>query len=516
MPKRTVAIVGRPNVGKSALFNRLSRKQISLVYDQPGVTRDRIMIECEHRDRPYLLIDTGGIGLEDASGFEEQIEKEVAFSIEMATDLLFVVDGREGIHPLDEMIADRIRRLPADREVKSNITLVINKMDTAKQDDLEFEFAKLGIQQIIPVSAAHGRGIQHLLDEMTQGWKEQDSDASAEKSKAVNVAIVGRPNAGKSSLINAILEEERVIVSPVSGTTRDAVDVFYQHGDTEYCLVDTAGMRKKRRIDDELERAMASRSAHSINRADLCVLVIDAATGVSLQEKKIAGLIHRASKPCMIVVNKWDLALDAHLQSGEDGKITATSPAQFKEQFETALKRELFFLPYSPVLFTSALKRKNQSEVLEMIDLVQKVRSTQLPGGQLNKLLETAMRQHTPPRGDGRMKRQTLKIFYLTQDRDNLSTPTIVAFLNKKALWTDEYQRYLEQKIRNRWPLTGCPIVWVLRDKPDVRQREASNRSKPSRSDHSSKPEKPARKPAKTGRPAKKKPLSSSSKRKRR
>jgi GTP-binding protein len=478
--KRTVAIVGRPNVGKSALFNRLVRKQISLVYDQPGVTRDRVMMDCEHRGRPFVLIDTGGIGLEDESGFEEAIENEVSYSLAMATDLLFVVDGREGIHPLDELIADRLRHLSPDNPLKQRIFLVVNKMDTGKQDDEEYEFSRLGFKRLFPVSSAHGRGIQHLLDELTGEWEEEpeagDQESDGRKAGAVNVAIVGRPNAGKSSLINSLLNEQRVIVSPIAGTTRDAVDVHFVAKDVEYCLVDTAGMRKKRRIDNQLEQAMASRSAHSINRADICLLVLDASIGISSQEKKIAGLIEKAEKPCIVVVNKWDLAAQAHEEPGEDGKIRASSPEEFRQQYEKAVRRELFFLHHAPLVFTSALKDENLDDLIESLDMVRRVRETDIPGGPLNRVIENAMTRHRPHRGEGVRRKQRLKIFYVTQDRENRSTIALVAFLNHRDLWTDDYQRYLDQAVRKRWPLPGCPLVWVLRDKPDVRKKSASRR----------------------------------------
>lgn len=478
--KRTVAIIGRPNVGKSELFNRLVRKQISLVYDQPGVTRDRVMMECKHRERPFTLIDTGGIGLEDESGFEQAIENEVNFSLEMATDLLFVVDGREGVNSLDEAIADRLRHLPPDNPLKDRIFVVINKMDTAKQDDWEHEFSCLGFKRLFPVSAAHGRGIQHLLDELTRDWQEVEEGGDQKSEvRAVNVAIVGRPNAGKSSLINALINDQRVIVSPIAGTTRDAVDVHFVAKDIEYCLVDTAGMRRRQRIDTELEQAMASRSAHSINRADICLLVVDASIGISTQEKKIAGLIEKAKKPCLIVVNKWDLAVEAHQQPGEAGKNRATSPEEFRKQYETAVRRELFFLHHAPLVFISALQSYRLDDLIESIDLVRQARTTDIPGGPLNRVIEAAMTRHQPHRGEGAHRRQRLKIFYVTQDRENRSTIALVAFLNHRELWTDDYQRYLEQAVRSRWPLPGCPLVWVLRDKPDVRKKSSAPKGHP-------------------------------------
>ncbi len=463
-----VAIVGRPNVGKSALFNRLTGNQISLVYDQPGVTRDRITRDCVWQDKPFALIDTGGIGLEDDSGFEADIEKEVTLSIDLAHDILFVVDGREGVTPMDLEVAKRLRR------AKQRIFLVVNKMDTVKQDDWESDFYQLGFDQVFPVSAAHGRGVSALMESVSEAWSETEAGLPIED-RPLNIAVVGRPNAGKSSLINALLDKDRVIVSPVAGTTRDAVDVHFEHEGVKYCLVDTAGMRKRARLEDPLERAMTARSAHSINRADICVLVIDAQLGLAEQEKKIAGLIHKAGKPCLVVVNKWDLAREAQVfdQSGDRPK-DMPSPEKFLGMYREALLEQLFFLRFAPVIFTSALEKRRIGGWFDAVREICEARETVLSGGKLNSIIADAMRRHPPARQNNR----NLKIYYAAQKREDVTSTTLVAFINSSKLWTDDYERFLDQSIRKVYPLKGCPLLWILRDKGEQRlMREAKPRT---------------------------------------
>jgi len=465
--KPVMAIVGRPNVGKSALFNRLTGNQISLVYDQPGVTRDRITHDCIWESKPYSLIDTGGIGLEDESGFEADIEREVGLSIDLAHDILFVVDGREGVTPMDLTVAKRLRR------AKQRIFLVVNKLDTDKQEDWESEFHALGFDEVFPISAAHGRGIGALMERVSADWSDE-WDVAVED-RPLNIAVVGRPNAGKSSLINALLDKDRVIVSPVAGTTRDAVDVHFEHDGVEYCLVDTAGMRKRSRLEDPLERAMTARSAHSINRADICVLVIDAQIGLAEQEKKIAGLIHKAGKPCLIVVNKWDLARDAQVfDNTADRPKDMPSPEKFLGMYPEALLEQLFFLRFAPVIFTSALEKRRIGGWFDAVREICEARETVIPGGRLNSLVEESMRRHPPHRQNNRV----LKIYYMAQKREDVTSTTLVVFINNTRLWSENYERYLDQSIRKEFPLKGCPILWVLRDKGEQRlMREAQPRT---------------------------------------
>ncbi|MEM6821971.1 MAG: ribosome biogenesis GTPase Der [Verrucomicrobiota bacterium] len=468
--KPVVAIVGRPNVGKSALFNRLSRKQISLVYDKPGVTRDRITLDCIWKSKAFTLVDTGGVGLEDDSGFEADIEREVAIAIDLADDIFFVVDGREGVTALDKDLGRRLRR------ARQRIFLVVNKLDSSKQDDWEFEFLELGFEQVFPVSAAHGRGIAFLMDDVSKDWPAGNAGGSEVRNdEPLNIAVVGRPNAGKSSLINALLDEDRVIVSPLAGTTRDAVDVHFENEGQKFCLVDTAGMRKRSKLQDPLERAMTARSAHSINRADICVLVIDAELGAGVQEKKIAGLIQKAGKPCLIVVNKWDLARDAKVFDATADRGDLPSPEKFLGIYRDALYKEMFFLKYAPVVFTSALEKRRLGGWFDAVREICEARETLLPAGKLNRLIEEATKRHPPVR----VRNRSLKIYYIAQKRERVTSTTLVAFINNRDLWSDEYQRFLEQAIRTEYPLKGCPLLWHLKDKS---AQKSQRESKPKQS----------------------------------
>ncbi|MDR1192071.1 MAG: ribosome biogenesis GTPase Der [Verrucomicrobiales bacterium] len=450
--KPVLAIVGRPNVGKSALFNRIAGKQISLVHDRAGVTRDRVTHECVWRDHAFTLMDTGGIGLDDRSGFEAAIQREVNIALETATDLLLVVDGRAGVNPLDVEVARKLRR--ADKRV----ALVVNKLDTPETQNLAAEFYQLGFENVFPLSAAHGLGVEALMASLSKHWEKSTADADPAADAEFRVALVGRPNVGKSSLINALLRERRVIVSDIAGTTRDAVDVAFTHGDTDYVFVDTAGMRKKSRVKDALEQAMTSRTAHTINRAHLCVLVIDAPSGVSEQEKKIAGLIHEAGKPCVILVNKWDLSAQVELPGFE-----STTPREFLREYAESVKRQLFFVNYAPVLMVSAAKEKNLGLWLRVMEQVRRVSAAPLPTGQVNRVIQRAMQRHLPSSRQGRQ----LKIYYVSAQKETHGTPTLKVFINDRELWTPPYERFLEQQIRAEFDLTGCPLKWLLRDKKE-------------------------------------------------
>ncbi|MEM9398798.1 MAG: ribosome biogenesis GTPase Der [Verrucomicrobiota bacterium] len=465
--KPTLAIVGRPNVGKSALFNRICGKKIALVYDRPGVTRDRMTMDSCWNDKEFTIIDTGGIGLEDESGFEDEIEHEVGVAMNMATDILFVVDGREGLNPVDQAVAQKLRRS------KQRIYLVVNKIDTSKQLGDETEFYRLGFDHIFPVSAAHGVGVHEMMQEVTKDWSAFKE--SKPEQMELRVALVGRPNVGKSSLVNAVMNEERVIVSPIAGTTRDAVDVAMTYEEKNICFVDTAGMRRRTRVKDPLEQAMSGRSAHSINRAHICVLVLDSAQGVADQEKKIAGLIRDAHKPCIIVVNKWDLAVKALKSEAElqrnaeerDGLKPRPLPTvkKIKQDYEEALRNELFFLPYAPVLFLSAADRKNLKPFLNALLEVDVNRSVDLSTGELNRIMRQAFEAHHPARKTQGRRTRSLKLYYCSQLKEEHRTPTITLFVNDTDLLSDDYQRYLENFLRQRYPLTGCPIKWIIKSR---------------------------------------------------
>ncbi|MFQ3670172.1 MAG: ribosome biogenesis GTPase Der [Verrucomicrobiia bacterium] len=460
----TIALVGRPNVGKSALFNRLAGKEVSLVHDRPGVTRDRLVTEVRLGGHPATLVDTGGIGLEDTEGFDQAIRREVEIALASASAVVLVVDGREGVHVLDREVARLLRkaRLP--------VVVAANKLDTAALAEKAEAFHSLGFPVIVPVSAAHGTGIRDLVQAITADW-ESDPSGAARTEPALKVALVGVPNAGKSALVNSLLGQQRVIVSPVAGTTRDSVDIPFTVAEEPWCLIDTAGMRKRARVDDPLEAATASRTAHAINRADLCVLVIDAVRGVGVQEKKIAGLVREAGKACVIFVNKWDL-----VDTGPDQATEAQRQA-FRDQYETALRRQLFFLDYAPAVFGSALASWGGRRLLAQLERVRRARSTQVGTGVLNRILVAAQRARPLKRvrgGGG-------KIFYGSQlRREDLPCPTFALFLNRAAAWDESYGRYLEGLLRKKFSFEGCPIRWEIRersssgDRPRTGSREVS------------------------------------------
>lgn len=466
---RTVAIVGRPNVGKSALFNRLAGKQISLVFDRPGTTRDRLVTTCRRDGHEFTMIDTGGIGLEDNEGFGEAISREADLALATATDILLVVDARQGLAPLDREVAKRLRK--ANRPV----IVVANKVDEPeKMANIEAEFSELGFSHVFAVSAAHGHGIGELFEHLTREWPKPELAAAVADSKSndrpTRIAIVGRPNVGKSSLINAILSEKRAIVSPVPGTTRDAVDVSYVYNGRTFTFIDTAGMRQERRIHDELEAAMTGRSAHAINRADLAVLVIDAVTGVSMQDKKIAGLIQEAHCPCIVVVNKWDIPR-------EQGDASKTRERAYYD----ALQNDLFFVNYAPVLFVSAKSDERIEGLLKTALEIDRNRHYQFATGPLNRVISKAIERQAPPQISGKR----FKILYATQDpqekADRRAIPTLILFVNNPKLLTDSYRRYLEIQIREAFEIRGCPIRFLLRGRspeprggvPNKQPREA-------------------------------------------
>ena len=459
---RTVAIVGRPNVGKSALFNRLARRRISIVHDQPGVTRDRISVECRWDDEPFTLIDTGGIGSDVDTSFTEQVETEVSLAMQTADVILFMVDAQSGLTPVDQTLAKRLRK------VNKPILLVVNKVDHPKHEELDIDFARLGFKQSLCISAEHNKGIIDLVEEIQKllpKAPEVDPDAPAVE-VPVEIAIVGRPNVGKSSLINAILQDSRTMVSNISGTTRDAVDVPYRRGDHDYTLIDTAGIRPRGKQDSTVEIFSVMRSERSIRRADLCVLVVDATAGVTAQDKKIAGQIQEAEKPCLVAVNKWDLVKEA---------------ADFgtrKEQLEALIEKirvELFFVDYAPIIVLSALKGEGMTRLFKLIEQI-RVQSRQRIGtGPLNRLLAEALTAHPPP---ARQQNKRLKIVYATQPerqevaRTPIPIPSILMFVNQAALMVDNYRKFLDAQIRKEVPWTGLPLKFYFKER-EARGRRA-------------------------------------------
>jgi GTP-binding protein len=466
--EHTVAIVGRPNVGKSALFNALAGRDISLVFDRPGTTRDRLISSAKWGGYRLTLIDTGGIGMDDTEGFQDAIEHEVGLALAAATEIIFVVDARDGLTPLDQAVARQLRKSQCP------VFVAANKVDSDKQVNLDAEFTRLGFAGVFPVSAVHRRGLDDLREAVTANWGEpapEEEHGEVRPARPTRLAIVGRPNVGKSSLINALIAEPRAIVSEVAGTTRDAVDISYVWKGQPFLFIDTAGMRQERRLRDELERAMTGRTAHAINRADLVVLVIDASTGVSMQDKKIAGLIQDAKAPCIIAVNKWDLAR-------EQGDASKTREREYYEQ----VQRDIFFLNYAPVLFLSAKSGERIDGLLRTCATIAKNRTFRFQTGPLNRVISRAIEKYAPPLVRGRR----FKVLYAAQPKPKDSAreiPTLQLFVNSASLLTPAYERYLDLQLRESFDLRGCPIKLILRgrttqsrEKPDMQRKAPSKR----------------------------------------
>lgn len=447
---RTVAIVGRPNVGKSALFNRLAGKKIAIVHDQPGVTRDRIPAECRLGDAPFTIFDTGGIGADVDTAFKEQVRSEVDIAVETSEVLLFVVDGQDGLTPLDADLAKQLRR------VRKPIILVVNKIDHAKHGSYATEFARLGFERVVTTSAEHGHGMRVLVDNIEELLPPPvEEDEEAKNRRPLRVAIVGRPNVGKSSLTNAILGDNRTMVSPISGTTRDAVDIAYQRGDRHYVLIDTAGIRPRGKVDNSVEVFSVMRSESSIKRADLCCLVLDASVGVTAQDKKIAGIIQEAQKPCILALNKWDLI-----------KERTTGEGALKEVLEE-IASELFFLSYAPRLFVSAKTGASLTRLFKTIEKVEAGAHQRLGTGVLNRVLAEAFTQQPSAIRSGKR----FKVLYATVPEPEYKTPIpipeIVLFCNNEKYLDEHYKRYLEGKIREVVPYDALPILFRFRGREE-------------------------------------------------
>jgi len=445
--EHTVAIVGRPNVGKSALFNCMAGRDISLVFDRPGTTRDRMVTTARWDKHRLTLIDTGGIGVEDREGFGDDIAREVDLALAAATEIIFVVDAREGLTPLDQTVARLLRKS------QRPVFVAANKVDSDKQANLEGEFSRLGFKGVFPISAAHRRGLDELRDALVADWgaPAEEEEQVVRPARPTRLAIVGRPNVGKSSLINALMASPRAIVSEVAGTTRDAVDIAYTWKGEPFLFIDTAGMRQERRMHDALERAMTGRTAHAINRADVCILVIDASTGVTMQDTKIAGLIQEAHAPCMIVVNTWDLAR-------EQGDASKTKERDYYDQ----VKQDMFFLSYAPVLFLSAKSGERIEGLLKTCATIAKNRAFRFHTGPLNRVISRAMEKYAPPLVNGRR----FKVLYAAQQAAKEGAreiPTLQLFVNSPGLLTPAYERYLDLQIRESFELRGCPLRFVLR-----------------------------------------------------
>jgi len=454
---RNVAIVGRPNVGKSALFNRLAGRMISIVHDQPGVTRDRIASVCKLGSAPFEIVDTGGIGAEPDPDFAESTREGALIAIESADVILFVTDAHDGVAPLDAELATLIRT--SGRPV----VLVVNKVDVEAHESRADEFARLGFANTAVVSAAHGRGIGDLVT-LTESLLPEAAGEEAGKPDAPKLALVGRPNVGKSSLINAILEDKRTIVSDIPGTTRDAVDIATEREGKSYILCDTAGIRHRSKHNTSVEVFSVMRSEKTIRRADLNILVVDATTGVTSQDKKIAGLIQEANKPAIIALNKWDLI-------EPDGQ----SDSDLLREHVSRVRRELFFLDYAPVVVLSALTGENVRRIFTMVEKVRQHASRRAGTGELNRVVRAAVERQAPAiKGNRRFK-----ILYATQVNETgpsaIKPPQFILFVNDPSLLPDSYVNYLCARIRDKWEFPGLPILLRLRGREGKNARAMEN-----------------------------------------
>lgn len=436
--KPLVAIVGRPNTGKSTFFNRIVGKKVSIVDDTPGVTRDRIYRDVEWCGKQFTLVDTGGVQFDKDDDFTYHINKQVDIAIDLADLILFFVDGKEGVVHSDHIIAEKLRKSGKD------VLLVVNKYDTFDTDNL-YDFYELGIGEPIPVSGEQAKGLGDLLDKIVDHLKLEATEET--DSNELKIAIVGKPNTGKSSIINRLVGEQRVIVSNISGTTRDSVDIPFKCNKKKYILIDTAGMRRKRSIEDEtVERYSIFRTLDSIRRADVVVVVMDVSEEISEQDVKIAGLVHEQKKPTVIVMNKWD-------------KIEKDTNSMKK--IENKLKTELAFMSYFKLVFLSALTGKRMEKLMEAVDVVYENNTRRIKTRDVNDIIEDAVISTPPPSKNGKR----LKIYYATQAQ--VCPPTFVIFVNDSTLMTDSYTKYLENSIRSSVDFSGTPVEMVIKNKLD-------------------------------------------------
>ena len=440
MAKPLVAIVGRPNVGKSMLFNKLTGVRTSIVEDTPGVTRDRIYGDCEWCGRTFSLVDTGGIEPGTDSEMLKFMRRQAEIGIELADAIIMVTDVRSGVTAADEDVATMLRKSGKP------VALAVNKCDSVGLVNPDvYEFYSLGIGDLFETSAVHGHGTGDLLDWVLENIPD-DADEE-EDGDIIKVAIVGKPNVGKSSLLNRILGEERVIVSNIAGTTRDAIDSYFENETGKYCFIDTAGMRRKSKVDDAIEKYSNMRSINAIERADVCLILIDANDGVTEQDTKIAGLVHEAGKAAVIVVNKWDAVADKETNTMRD--------------MENDVRQGLSYMLYAPVVFLSALTGQRVDRLFQVIQDVHEQNTKRITTGALNSVLADATARVQPPTDKGRR----LKIYYMTQA--STKPPHFVIFCNDARLFHFSYQRYLENQIREVFGLQGTPVRITIRQKGD-------------------------------------------------
>ena len=437
--KPLVAIVGRPNVGKSMLFNKLCGQRLSIVEDTPGVTRDRLYAECKWCGRSFNIVDTGGIEPSADTEILNFMRRQAEIAIQNATVIVFLCDIKTGLTASDQEVANMLLRS------RKPVVLAVNKMDQVGPTNPDiYEFYNLGLGDPIPVSAVHGHGTGELLDACIQYFPPEEEER--EEDDVIKVAVIGKPNVGKSSLVNRILGEERVIVSDMAGTTRDAVDSFFENKLGKYLFIDTAGMRKKSKVDDRIEKFSVLRATMAIERADVCLILIDASEGVTEQDTKVAGLAHEAGKACIIVVNKWDAV-------EKDDKTM--------DRMREDVRRGLSYMTYAPIVFISALTGQRVSRLFELINYVNDQASMRITTGMLNSVLADATARVQPPTDKGKR----LKILYMTQV--GIKPPHFVCFCNDAKLFHFSYQRYLENQIRNTFGLEGTPVRLTIRQKGD-------------------------------------------------
>lgn len=431
-----VAVVGRPNVGKSTIFNKFAGKRISIVENTPGVTRDRIFAEVEWLDKYFTLVDTGGIEPDSEDIILSQMRNQAMLAMDMSHVILFIVDGKAGITAADKEIAQLLRK------TKKPVILVVNKIDSQSQFDNIYDFYELGFGTPFAVSGANSMGFGDLLDEIVENFP-AGLDTEYEED-IIRVAITGKPNAGKSSILNKILGEERVIVSPIAGTTRDAIDTYFEKNGQKFLLIDTAGLRRKSKIYETIEKYSVIRAMSAVDRADVVLIVIDALEGVTEQDTKVAGIAHDEGKGCIFVINKWDLI-------EKDNKTMSNYTKDIKEKFP--------FMMYAPIVFVSAKTNQRMNKILDTVEYVSNEHSKRISTSALNEVIGEAVMLNQPPSDKGRR----LKIYYGTQT--DIRPPKITLFINGKDLTHFSYQRYLENKIRENFGFEGTSIKFEYRQK---------------------------------------------------
>ena len=436
MSKPILAVVGRPNVGKSTFFNRIIGERKAIVEDVPGVTRDRIYAETEWNGREFAIIDTGGIEASTDDPILSQMRDQAVVAMDMADLILFMVDGKEGLTTADIEVGTILRR------TGKKVILVVNKIDNpSKMPDTIYDFYELGLGEPIPISSANMLNIGDLLDENVSGFPDKDYEADEEN---IKLAIIGKPNVGKSSLVNALTKENRVIVSPIAGTTRDSIDTPFSFEGNDFTLIDTAGLRRRSKVYDSIEKFSVIRAIAAIERCDICILMIDAMEGITEQDKKIAGIAHEAGKGMMIVINKWDLV----------EKETNTM-----RDYERKVRAELLFASYAPILFTSVLQGRRIYDILRKAAAIQEIRMRRITTGKLNNLIEDAVMMRQPPSDKGKR----LKIYYAAQI--GVAPPLFSFNINSRELMHFSYARYLENRLREAYDFEGTSVKFVYNEK---------------------------------------------------